>query len=309
MQLTDQNHLTWSITDVVSGEEVLFGKRKHDQDKFTFTLGKNQRPVKSWWDEFNIAIEKLVDTHGTNLALFYSGGSDSEIVLRTLLSKGVKPVIHTIKFKNGYNSHETSFADEFCLASGLKQVVWEHDVDDFIASQRYLDLGLKYSCTQIAYITVVEYVRRVDVPAIMGGEVYFQKHPKSDLSVKSPFEWYYIYREDEDGMTYRYSKDTGHPLINEVFTYTPEVLYSWLKTPEVQAVANNQVPGKLTLLTVKKAIYEREMGLALTAKTKFHGYESMTWRNAMIRRHIAQYLPKMKVAKLEYSSLLKYMEN
>jgi hypothetical protein len=309
MQLTDRDHLRWSITDVLTGKERLFGKRKHDQDKFNFSLGKITSPTSCWWVEFNRAVEKLVDTHGSNLALFYSGGSDSEIVLRSLLDKGVKPTIHTIKFKNGYNSHETNFADEFCKSVGLKQVVWDHDVDDFIASQKYLDIGLKYSCTQIAYITVVEYVRRVDVPAIMGGEVYFQKHAKNDLAVKSPFEWYYIYREDEDGMTYRYSQDTGHPLINEVFTYTPEVLYSWLKTPEVKAVANNEVPGKLTLLTVKKAIYEREMGLKLIAKTKFHGYESMTWRNAMIRRHIAQHLPKMKVAKLEYSSLLEYMES
>jgi hypothetical protein len=307
MNLTHNDHLHWSITDALSGEETVFGPRKRSEDIFKFRLGQMERKPQNWWREFNIAMDKLVQEHGTDLALFYSGGSDSEIVLRVLLTLGVNPVIHTIKFTNGGNEHETAYANEFCKSANLKQVIWNFDVEKYIADQAYLDLGLRYTCSQIAYITVLEHIRKIDKTAIMGGEVYFQKHGRNDGRVKSPFEWYYIYREDEDGITYRYTEDTGHQVINEVFTYTPEVLYTWLDTPEVRSVANNEMRGKLTLLTVKKDIYEREMQTQLTARTKFNGYEMMAWRNQMVKRELQDRLPRMRTVKYEYHELMKHL--
>jgi hypothetical protein len=307
--LTDREHLKWAITDWETGEVTTFGTRKSANDLFTFELGRCTRPVKSWWEEFNIAMEKMVDEHGTDLALFYSGGSDSEIVLDRLLHLGVKPTIFTIKFTNGSNKHETDFADEFCKSRGLRQYVSNFDIDHYIQTEAYMDIAMKYTTSQIAYIVVLEHIRNVDKTAIMGGEVYFQRHMRESIRCKDEYSWYYIYREDEDGCTYRYTKDTGHKIINEVFTYTPEVLYAWLKTPEVTAVANNEFPGKVTLLSVKRGAYEREMGRALFAQTKFHGYEMMAWRNANIKRKILEQLPKMKFNKFEYSTLLQHLEH
>lgn len=307
MHLTHADHLQWSVTDAFSGRVVPFGTRQNSEDKFNFSMGKIQTRD-SWWVEFQRGIQKLIDDHGTKLSLFYSGGSDSEIVLKCLLDMGVRPEVHTIRFTNGANSHETGYAEEFCKSLGLNQIFWDHDIIDYIRNERYMDLAMTYKCSQLAYLTVLEYIKRVDLPAVMGGEVYFQKHPRNDGAVKSPFEWYYIYREDEDGVTYRYSNATGHPLINEVFTYTPEMLYSWLTTPEVKAAANNEYPGKLTLLSVKRGIYEREMGTELFAKSKFTGYEFMGWTNAATQRKLKSLMPKMQVAKLEYNWLLQELQ-
>lgn len=309
MNLTHQDHLYWAITHSFTNELERFGSRQFDTDQFQFKLGRCTRPPNSWWSEFKHTIDLLIQDHGTDLSLFYSGGSDSEIVLRALLEIGVIPKIHTIKFSNGANSHETEFADEFCKSAGLKQIVWDFNIEQYIANQSYLDLGLKYQCSQIAYLSVLEHIQKVDETCIMGGEVYLQKHGKSDGAVKSPFEWYYIYREDEDGVTYRYSKDTGHNVINEIFSYTPEVLYSWLITPEVMRVANNELPGKLTLLSVKKQIYEREMGIKLTAHTKFHGYEKMAWVNQLAKRTLQKDFPKMSTMKYEYNKLIRDLKH
>ncbi len=307
LSLTDKDHLTWSLSYFLNIESTQFGTRLWSQDKFSFTLGTCSGPTLAWSTEFEAALSKLIGTHGSRLALFYSGGSDSEIVLRTLVKLGVVPEVHIIKFSSGLNEHETTNADELCKCLGITPHVWHHDVETYIREQKFLDLGILYTCTQIAYLTVLEYARRVNLPVIMGGEVYLQRHQISDGAVHSPQEWYYIYREDEDGVTYRYSKNTGHPIINEVLTYTPELLYSWLTHPTIASVANNEHPGKITILSVKRSVYEQELGYALQARSKFHGYERLQWTNINCRNILQSYLPRMQTAKLEYSSLLSHL--
>jgi hypothetical protein len=213
-----------------------------------------------------MALTRLVDTHGRKLALFYSGGSDSEVILRTLVKLGVVPEVHIIKFSSHLNEHETNNADELCRCLGIVPHVWHHDVETYIQEQHYLHLGLKYRCTQIAYLTVLEYVRRINIPVIMGGEIYLQ-----------------------------------------VMTYTPELLYTWLVHPTIASVARNEHPGKITILSVKRQTYEQELGYKLQAQSKFHGYERLQWTNLNCRNILQSHLPRMQVAKLEYSQLIRHL--
>lgn len=306
LSLTDKDHLRWSLSDSNGSSPQEFGTRSSPRDKFQLTVGTCRERM-YWAQELDAALSKLVATHGPKLALFYSGGSDSEVILRTLVKLGVKPEVHVIKFSSQLNEHETRNADEMCRCLGIVPYVWHHDVETYIREQHFLHLGLKYRCTQIAYLTVLEYVRRVNVPVLMGGEVYLQRHQINDGSVHSRQEWYYIYREDEDGVTYRYSVDTGHPVINEVLTYTPELLYTWLAHPTIASVARNEYPGKITILSVKRQAYEQELGYKLQAQSKFHGYERLQWTNLNCRNILQARIPRMQVAKLEYEKLLQHL--
>ena len=308
MSLTHKDHLKWSLSySRLNLDPADFGIRESPKDKFHLTVGTCTGQTFSWAQELDMALTRLVDTHGRKLALFYSGGSDSEVILRTLVKLGVVPEVHIIKFSSHLNEHETNNADELCRCLGIVPHVWHHDVETYIQEQHYLHLGLKYRCTQIAYLTVLEYVRRINIPVIMGGEIYLQRHQINDGAVHSPQEWYYIYREDEDGVTYRYSVDTGHPVINEVMTYTPELLYTWLVHPTIASVARNEHPGKITILSVKRQTYEQELGYKLQAQSKFHGYERLQWTNLNCRNILQSHLPRMQVAKLEYSQLIRHL--
>lgn len=300
--LTYQQHLKWYVDD------TLFDTRVDDSQSFRVEIGKVSRPPNRWSYELDFALRQLLDTHGSRLAVFYSGGSDSEIVVRELHRLGASLEVHLIKFTHDKNAHETQHADAVCAELGITPIVHVHDVETYLQEEKFLELAVKYQCSQLAYLTVIDYVRKVDLPAIMGGEVYLQKHQIESDFVHSNSEWYYIYRENEDGCTYRYTKDTGHTLINEVFTYTPELLYSWLTHPKIVSVANNEVKGKITLLSVKREVYEEQLGYKLTAQSKFHGYEALGWTNLKARRLVEARIPKGRVGKLEYHSLLRKME-
>jgi hypothetical protein len=260
----------------------------------------------SWYSELNIATRKLIEDHGTDLNVFYSGGADSELLVRMLLKHGAKPHLHIIQFADRLNEHEVHNAFEVCDELGLKAYVWHHDVMRYIKNEGYMDLATKYQCSQLAYLTVLEYARQcTDYPVVMGGEIYLQKHQQhANGQVHAPTSWYYVYREDEDGVTYRYSYDTGHPIINEYFTYTPNLLYTWLTHPRIRSVANNEEPGKITLLSIKRPVYEQEIGYKLAAQSKFHGYEALGWANVFVQRKMKEILPPMEVCKYEYNQLV-----
>ena len=298
LSLTHDSHLWWTL------DGIPFAKRTDNNQKFQLEFGYNV-DCKSWAEELDTAVDKLVSVHGTALALFYSGGADSELVLRSLIKRGVRPEVHIIEFAERLNEHEVHNAFEVCNELGIVPVVWSHDAMAYIREKRYKHLALRYQCSQIAYLTVLEYARQVDKPVIMGGEIYLQKHQlHHGGAVHAPTEWQYIYREDEDGVTYRYSMDTGHPIINEFFTYTPNLLYSWLTHPTIASVANDEVIGKITLLSIKRGVYEQEIGYKLQSKSKFHGYEALMWANMHVQRSLKEVLPQMQVCRYEYNQLI-----
>jgi allantoicase len=112
----------------------------------------------------------------------------------------------------------------------------------------------------------------------MGGEIYLQKHLKPSLNINdNQYDWYYIYREDEDAMTYRYAQATGHPLINEVFSYTPELMHAWINSPTVTA-----------LLSSKPQIFSELYPRQTLATTKQHGYERLLMTNTRVRDHLRE---------------------
>lgn len=301
---TDNNHLTWNL----GGSP--FESRTLESQPFNFQLGKLSRQPKSWKYEFEYALRRLVDNVGSKLDVLVSGGADSEVLVRGLLNIGVVPTLHTILFKDGLNAHETDRVDTLSKLYGVKVYYHDHDIVETIKSESYLDQAKRLQCSQIAYLTVVDVISRLQNPAVMGGEVYLQKHQVPSLSVQSEAQqWAYIYREDEDGMTYRYSKQTGHTLVNEIMTYTPELLYSWLTHPVIVNTVAGNTPGKITILSLKSKVYEQELGYELTAKIKYHGYEMLGWTNRSVTMKLKGLWPKQQTVKWDYFELLKHLES
>lgn len=295
--LTHNQHLRWSIDDDA------FGIRTDQEQRFRFSIGIDHvTAVSSWYEEFRRAMRLLVEEHGRNLAVFYSGGFDSEILLRTLISVGAHPEAHTIVFSGGENLEETAHTEIVCESLRVPHIQWVHDTESYIRGRKYERTAYDFQVSQLAYITVLDHVRYVtDRPALMGGEIYVQRHQSPGLAAITPEEWYYIYREDEDGCSYRYTRKTGHTLINEVFSYTPELMLAWMNIPAVHGVTDGSIPGKLSLLSSKKRIFSEAYPDSLSAERKLHGYENLMWTNQVVRSELKRNLLPMGTAQIPVS--------
>jgi hypothetical protein len=98
MYTSENNWYSWQYGD---GEK--FGRQTGDQ-QFTTNFSRMTRPVMSFKEELLEAARSTLEHH-PNLKpnIFFSGGVDSEIMLRSYLEIGYKPKVTIMRYENDYN--------------------------------------------------------------------------------------------------------------------------------------------------------------------------------------------------------------
>jgi hypothetical protein len=103
----------------------------------------------------------------------------------------------------------------------------------------------------------------------MGGEALLTRHVTLNDSY-----WYWTFRENEDASAMRFSIKYNLPLVNEWFSYTPELLLCYLEDPEIAELVSNHYNYKLTSVSSKNRILRR-LCPYVTEKRKTHGFEQL----------------------------------
>lgn len=266
MNFTHNNHLKYWIND------DLYGFRKEPTDRYRVEVGSVD-PVhykqSDWYKEQLRTADAIRTDFGRDFVVMFSGGTDSEIVLRAFVEIGVKPRCVFLKFPMNLNQGDMLTALEVCNELGLKLEIVEHNLIDFYFSGEAAEFASTIQCRQIAYLNVYHNIKKLGVPAIMGGEMLVRKQVFRD---KGP-EWYYVIRENEDASAMRFSLRYGIPLVNEWFSYTPEMMAYYLEHPDINKLltGNNY---KLSTVTSKNKILRKLMP-SLLPKRKTHGFEKL----------------------------------
>lgn len=263
---THKNHLSYSI----GGRP--FGFREHGYEPYTVSLGKID-PDHYYRSNYHEELLRITDMvykdMGKDLVVFLSGGTDSEIVLRNFLEIGIKPRCAVIKFKDDYNALDVKEAIEIAKELDVPLEILDFDVKDFYYSGQAEEFAKTIQCTQITYLMVYYHVYKLSVPAVMGGELFLKKH----IDNKQSF-WYYAFRENEDASAMRFSNVYNIPLVNEWFTYTPEIMLYFLEARSAGVAAMLADPYKLTSVSSKNAILDK-LYPNIRPKIKTHGFEKL----------------------------------
>lgn len=261
---TYQNHLKYSI----GGRD--YGYRNNPRDKFCVEIGTvdvsyyNRNDYKT---ELSRISRMILSDLGKDLVLFLSGGTDSEIVLRSFLDIGFKPRCVTIKFENDYNLLDIKEAEEISKELDVDLEVINFNIKDFYFSGEAEEFAQKIQCTQITYLMVYYHVLKLSAPSVMGGELLLSRF----IDRKNNF-WYYTFRENEDASAIRFSNTFNIPLVNEYFSYTPEIMLYFLESPLVFQMLKK--PYKLTSVSSKNTILE-QLYPEVRSKIKTHGFEKL----------------------------------
>lgn len=266
MNFTFNNHLKYYINN------VLYGNRADSFDQFNVEVGtidKNYYKKSSFAKELCRTADLVYKDFGKNFALFLSGGTDSEIVLRNFLDIGIKPICYTIKFKDDYNIDDVNEAIELTNNLGVSLNLIEFDVKEFFNSGEANEFGKIIQCTQITYLIVYYCIKKISLPSIMGGELLLKRNIYT-----IPSSWYYCFRENEDASAIRFSLLTGIPLVNEWFSYTPELMLYYLEDNDIQQLVSNRSNYKLSSVSSKNSILKRLLP-EIRFRKKTHGFEKL----------------------------------
>jgi hypothetical protein len=288
MNFTHQNHLKYSI----GGRE--YGYRETEIDKFEVRLGavdQDQYRTSSFTNELHRTAQLIQEDLGKDLILFLSGGTDSEIVLRNFIHNGFKPRCAMIAFKGGYNAGEVYEARAIANELKVKLDIIDFDIKDFFFSGEATEFGEQIQSTQITYIMVYHQILKLGAPAVMGGEAGLTRHVSKDRSF-----WYYAFRENEDASAMRFSLKYNIPLVNEYFSYTPELLLYYLESEGVKNLITEKYNYKLTAASSKNKILA-SLYPEFRKKPKRHGFESLIAFNGVAYEEIGL----NQIPRLEYS--------
>lgn len=210
-----------------------------------------------------------------------------------------------IRFKDDYNHHDVGEAIDLCNHLNIPLEFVDFDVKDFLYSGQAAEFGNQLQCTQITYLMVYHTIMKLGMPAVMGGEVLLRRNINTN-----PSSWYYCFRENEDASAMRFTNTFGIPLVNEYFSYTPELLLHYLKTPEIQALVSNRLNYKLASVSSKNDILKRLVSEIMVRK-KTHGFEQLIAFNFEAYRTLAsQQILRLEPSLdgIEYNDIINQLE-
>jgi hypothetical protein len=123
--------------------------------------------------------------------ILYSGGQDSELLLRTAIELGLNFNVVTMKIKIDnclINTHDLYYSESFCRERDIKQQFVEIDVGDFFGNNRYLNYLEPYTVAEPHIATHLWLLEQCDNFPVFAGDYSW---PWTHKSVLSPHRYRY----------------------------------------------------------------------------------------------------------------------
>jgi len=258
------NWLSWTYND---GPE--YGLKLSPQAKMNFILrNKITRPVKSYHEELLENGKVIYERFNKPLGLLFSGGVDSEIVLRVYLDLKIPIKVYIFKYENDYNIIEFTHAIETCKKLNVTPVVIDFNLEKFFENEAY-DFMLKTYAMGPGWLPQMKMTDYIDeIPIIASGEPYFRRTSK-DWTKNYPW----VFQIDEHSHHWAvYHLAIGRTAITDWYEYSPEILVAFSQLPYIQDLINDRVQGKLSTETSKVMIHQAYWP-DITPRTKLIGFE------------------------------------
>lgn len=262
IELTKGNHLRYWFND-----DPTQHWRGHPYEVAHMSIG-TEEPVNDlgFVESLMETARTLVNRHGDRFRLFLSGGLDSEVACRAFVKAGLRFIPTTIRFSNDLNKEDFHMATALCQELGLEQEVLDLDPTDFMRSGDWKRIAIEYQCYTFYQQLLIGIAEKLSSPMITIDEIEI---------TKSTDGWNFIKKEDQDGCWHRFVEKTGIPAYNNFYTYDVNTIVRFLKSPTIQQLVNDQIPGKLGWTSSKHAVYSELTGFNMLNRPKRHGMERM----------------------------------
>lgn len=286
VELTHKNHFQFGY----NGNPFVF--RQADADKWFVRYGKSERPVLNFRQEC-VETARLIGAKVRQpIWVLFSGGSDSEVALRSFVEAQVSVQAAILRFKNDLNVHDISYAVIACEKLGVPYRLFELDLLQFWEN-RALDYARPVYCMSPQLLTTMYLADQVDgYPVLGSGECLLVKRiPDGYVPGVSPYErsWWDLYEKEKIASWYRHFMVQDREACPGFFQYTPEIILSYLLDPFVQDLVHDRIVGKLCTASSKLKIYQQHF--PLLDRPKYTGFEKVQEHDARVRAFLTSQFP------------------
>jgi hypothetical protein len=267
MWTSENNWYKWNY-----GEDSNFGRQDQNLKKFytNYSCGLN-RPILSFKEELENAAKSTLDHYpGLKPCIFFSGGVDSELILRSYLNIGSNPEVFIVRYENDYNLYDVSYAVSICNSLDIKFNLVDFNLKKFYSN----DAELISEQSQIDRPRMLPHLKFTDYAEgliIVGHSDIRWFRTDDNYNVKGT--WLAQDFEHDIGCD-KYNILHNRPAIYQWWKWTPGLIISYTKLNWFQKLINDQYVGKLGINSTK--IYGfKEIYPDLLYRKKYTGFEKI----------------------------------
>lgn len=260
---SENNWYSWSY-----GTGPAFG-RQQGTDKLYTTFAKFNGVVSSFSQELINAASSTLE-HYPNLrpSILFSGGVDSEVVLRSYIAIGANPKVYIIRYENDYNIYDVSYAITICSLLNIDYTIIDFNLKKFYENEAERISELAQICRPRA-LPQCKFIDLVDGLPILGSSDLTGVRTDDDYSKKGT--WLVRCWEHDIGWS-KYIRETNRPAIAEWFKWSPGLVIGFIELDWFKKVTNDEYYGKLGFNSTKLMGY-REVYPDLINRKKQTGFE------------------------------------
>ena len=261
MYTSENNWYSWSYNN------KLFS-RQTSNNKFNTHFNSYNGNVGSFKEELLNAARSTMDYWITKPIILFSGGIDSEIMLRSFLEIGVTPEINIARYENDYNIYDVSYAITVCSILNVSYKIIDLNLQKFYENEaeQMSELAQIDRPRALPYCKLLELV---DGFPIMGASDLSPWRTDDNYSHKGI--WLMRCWEHDIGWS-KFLRQIDKPGIAEWFKWTPGLVISYMNTTWFPNLVNDKYYGKLGSNSTKLIGY-REAYPDLIERKKQTGFE------------------------------------
>ena len=271
-------------------------------DTFTVEIDPITRTAGSFCEEVILNCQEIYENREGPVYCMYSGGIDSELLMEIFLDQGmpVTPVI--VKMNSDFNTHDISWALQFCEQKNINPIVCDINVDHFIRSGEVLELAKLCKTSSYQYLSTIKAALTIDGTIVTGHD-----EPYIGLD-QSNNTWYYYEKEKWCAWANLFNSNiltgTSCPL-----SWSAETLAAFMINPTIKKLGTNGIPGKLGTYSSRKHVYGQMYPMA--DRSKYTGWEkiddSILFQNEFLQEVIKLETVYNGEFKIEYTQLVKLL--
>lgn len=225
-----------------------FQFRKETTDQFFVRYGRAQRPPMDFKSEL-MHTAKLIQNLAQNkpIVVLFSGGLDSELVLRSFLEADVPVKAATMRFSKDLNLHDIQYAIDFCHSNKITHDVYELDIEHFLKND-LSSYAAPVMCPSPQFPAILWLLDQIEgFPVIASGDTFLKRAESTNDFTFYEREKYFSY--------YYHLIRSERPGVPAFLQYTPELLLSFLLDPTLKEYVSHRAK-KEKLLSISKYKYD-----------------------------------------------------
>jgi hypothetical protein len=247
---------------------VKFGNKTTPQSKFEFQFKKTvNQPLKSHKEELLENTRAIRERFNDPFDLLFSGGVDSEVILRCHHELKIPINVFIFKYENDYNFHDVRHALRICDELNIKPNLIDFNLQKFFENDAY-DIWTKTYVKKAGRLPHMKMIEYLDNMPIMG-----DAEPLWEFDNNS---WKFCFEEVCHSQSI-YCSNINRLIIADWYEFSPETLLSHALLPKIKLLFKNKNHDDLIFDRTKYFIY-KEIWPEIVIRPKRNGYEGFNAR-------------------------------